>query len=131
MNELIPLHSQTINGNAVETVSARELHAFVESKQEFANWIKNRIEKYGFVENQDYVRFHKKMEANNATMIEYYTTLDMGKELAMVERNEKGKQARQYFIECEKKLNSTTTTQVQVLFLAWTTTVRGVLSYNS
>ena len=76
-------------------------------------------------------KLHKKMEANNATMIEYYTTLDMGKELAMVERNEKGKQARQYFIECEKKLNSTTTTQVQVLFLAWTTTVRGVLSYNS
>ena len=131
MNELIPLQPQTINGNAVETVSARELHAFVESKQEFANWIKNRIEKYGFVENQDFIKLHKKMEANNATMIEYYTTLDMGKELAMVERNEKGKQARQYFIECEKKLNSTTTTQVQVLFLAWTTTVRGVLSYNS
>ena len=59
---------------------------------------------YGFVENQDFVRFHKKMKANNATMIEYHITLDMAKELSMVERNEKGKQARKYFIECEKKL---------------------------
>ena len=104
MNELIPLQPQTINGNAVETVSARELHEFLESKQDFSTWIKNRIEKYEFVENQDFVRFHKKMEANNATMIDYYITLDMAKELAMVENNDKGKQARKYFIECEKKL---------------------------
>ena len=55
MDELIPLQPQTVNGNAVETVSARELHAFVESKQEFANWIKNRIEKYGFIENYDFL----------------------------------------------------------------------------
>ena len=57
MNQLIPLHSQTINGNAIETVSARELHSFVESKRQFADWIKNRIEKYGFVENVDYITF--------------------------------------------------------------------------
>ena len=104
MNELIPLQPQTINGNAVETVNARELHAFLESKQDFSTWIKNRIEKYEFVENQDFVRFHKKMEANNATMIEYFVSVGMAKELAMVENNDKGKQARKYFIECEKKL---------------------------
>ena len=107
MNELIPLHSQTIDGNAVETVNARELHAFLESKQDFSTWIKNRIADYDFVENQDFVRFHKKMEANNATMIEYHITLDMAKELSMVERNEQGKQARKYFIECEKRLQAT------------------------
>lgn len=55
MNEIISLQSQTIDGNTVETVSARELHAFVESKQEFANWIKNRIEKYGFIEGYDFL----------------------------------------------------------------------------
>ena len=55
MNELIKLQPQTINGNAVETVSARELHAFLESRQEFANWIKNRIADYDFVENQDFL----------------------------------------------------------------------------
>ena len=64
MNELIPLQPQTINGNAVETVNARELHAFLQSRQDFSTWIKNRIADYDFVENQDFVRFHKKMEAN-------------------------------------------------------------------
>ena len=118
MQELIPLQLQTIDGNAVETVSARELHAFLGSKRQFTDWIKKRIGDYDFVENQDFltvsknlenggrsiVRFHKKMKSNNATMIEYHITLDMAKELSMVARNEKGKQARKYFIECEKKL---------------------------
>ena len=72
-------------GYYYETVSARELHSFVESRQEFSNWIKNRISEYDFVEAQDFVRFHKKMEANNATLIEYYVTIEMAKELAMVE----------------------------------------------
>ena len=90
MNELISLQPQTVNGATVETVSARELHTFLESKQDFSTWIKNRISEYDFIENQDFVRFHKKMEANNATMIEYHITLDMAKELSMVERNETG-----------------------------------------
>ena len=117
MNELIKLQPQTINGNPVETVSARELHAFLQSKQDFSTWIKNRIEKYGFVENQDFIKLHKKMELSKTGQmgIEYYITLDMAKELSMVERNEKGREARKYFIECEKRLNSTTTTQVQVV----------------
>lgn len=104
MNELIKLHLQTVNSNTVDTVSARELHSFLESKQDFSTWIKNRIREYDFIENQDFVCFHKKMEANNATMIEYYITLDMAKELAMVERTDIGKLARKYFIECEKRL---------------------------
>lgn len=108
MNQLIPLHSQTINANAVEAVSARELHAFLESKQDFSTWIKNRIEKYEFVENQDFVSLHKKMEREigGTVRIEYFVSLSMAKELAMVENNEKGKQARKYFIECEKQLLS-------------------------
>ena len=108
MNELIHIQPQTINGNTVETVSARELHEFLESKQDFSTWIKNRVEQYDFVENQDYILLHKKMEQVSGAkyLIEYYITLDMAKELAMVENNEKGKQARQYFIECEKQLKS-------------------------
>ena len=104
MNELIALNQSSINGELQQTVNARELHAFLQSKQDFSTWIKNRVEQYDFLENQDFIKLHKKMEANNATMIEYYITLDMAKELAMVERNDKGKQARQYFIECERKL---------------------------
>ena len=114
MNELIPLQPQTINGNAVETVSARELHTFLEVQTRFNDWIKNRISEYDFVENQDFTTITKNL-VNGGRTIEYYITLDMAKELSMVERNEQGKQARKYFIECEKKLNSTTTTQVQVV----------------
>ena len=106
MTELIKLQPQTINGNAVETVSARELHSFLESKQDFSTWIKNRIEKYEFVENVDYTLLHKKMEQVSGAkhLIEYCITLGMAKELAMVENNDKGSQARKYFIECERKL---------------------------
>ena len=106
MNELIKLTQSAINGELQQTVNARELHAFLESKQDFSTWIKNRVEQYDFVENQDYTLLHKKMEQVSGAkhLIEYYITLDMAKELAMVERNEKGKQARQYFIDCERKL---------------------------
>ena len=113
-NELIPLQPQTINGNAVETVNAKELHEFLEVRSKFADWIKNRISEYDFTVNQDFTTVSKNLE-NGGRSIDYYITLDMAKELSMVERNEKGKQARKYFIECEKKLNSTTTTQVQVV----------------
>lgn len=99
-----------INGEQQILVNARELHAFLESQQDFSTWITKRITKYDFVENQDFIRFHKKMEANNATLIEYHLTLDMAKELSMVERNEKGRMARRYFIDCEKALHQLTTT---------------------
>ena len=106
MNELISLNQSAINGELQQTVNARELHAFLESKQDFSTWIKNRVGQYDFVENQDFIKLRKKMELSKTGQmgIEYYITLDMAKELAMVERNDKGKQARQYFIECERKL---------------------------
>ena len=74
MNELIPLQLQTIDGNTVETVSARELHSFLESRQDFSTWIKNRIERYEFVENQDFIKLHKKMELSKTGQmtIEYF-----------------------------------------------------------
>lgn len=101
MHELIKITEQ--NGQRV--VSARELHQFLESKQQFADWIKNRIKDYGFVEGQDFEvfqNFMKNSEGGRPTT-EYALSLDMAKELSMVERNEKGKLARLYFIEMEKK----------------------------
>ena len=85
MNELISLNQSAINGELQQTVNARELHAFLESKQDFSTWIKNRVEQYGFVENQDFILLHKKMEQVSGAkhLIEYYITLDMAKELAM------------------------------------------------
>ena len=103
MNELIKIQPQTINGNAVETVNAKELYEFLEVRSKFADWIKNRISDYDFVENQDFTTVSKNLE-NGGRIIEYYITLDMAKELSMVERNDKGRQARKYFIECEKQL---------------------------
>ncbi|WP_454949029.1 phage antirepressor KilAC domain-containing protein [Capnocytophaga leadbetteri] len=102
--ELIKITEQ----NGKRAVSARELHLFLESKQEFANWIKNRIDKYGFIENQDYEVFDNFIKNPNGgrPLIEYALTIDTAKEIAMVEGNEKGKMARQYFIECEKLLRA-------------------------
>jgi len=104
MNELIKVEER----NGIETINARELHVFLESKQEFANWIKTRIEKYEFTENIDFTRFDNFIKgassgAGNRTIKDYYISLDMAKELSMVENNEKGKQARQYFIAIEKR----------------------------
>ena len=106
MNELISLTQSAINGELQQTVNARELHAFLEVQTRFNDWIATRINEYGFIENQDFIKLHKKMEREigGTIRIEYYISLDMAKELAMVERNDKGKQARQYFIECERKL---------------------------
>lgn len=102
MEELIKITEH--KGNSI--VSARDLHDFLESKRDFSNWISDRIKKYGLVENEDYTSFNKIVERENGgtTRIEYALTLDTAKELAMVEGNAKGKQARKYFIACEKKL---------------------------
>ena len=78
-----------------------------ERTDNFATWIRDRISKYEFVENTDYIMLPKTGELENKGLqgkIEYFVTLDMAKQLAMVENNEKGMQVRKYFIECEKKL---------------------------
>ncbi len=109
MNELISLNQSAINGELQQTVNARELHAFLEVQTRFNDWIATRIEKYDFVENQDFVSFTEnpvKIQRGRPA-VEYHITLNMAKELAMVENNDKGKQARQYFIECERKLRET------------------------
>lgn len=89
-------------------VSARELHSALENKRKFSDWIKQRIEHFKFLENQDFFRFHNFVKADekgygNKSTIEYYITIDMAKELCMVENNEKGRMVRKYFIESEKR----------------------------
>lgn len=97
------------NGEMINAVNARDLHKWLESKQDFSTWVKKRIKQCGFEENYDFVRLHKKMEANNATMIEYLISFDMAKHLSMLEKTSNGHLIRKYFIEQEKiarKLNS-------------------------
>lgn len=101
MGELIKITDHNGKG----AVSARELYAFLESKRDFSNWIKDRIEKYGFIENQDFQLLNNFGEQNGRgghNKIEYILSTDCAKEISMVEGNEKGRQVRQYFIEYEK-----------------------------
>jgi anti-repressor protein len=109
---LIPITENT----GKRAVNARDLHGFLESKQDFSTWIKARIDKYDFVENQDYQVFHNFMENSKGgrPLIEYALSIDMAKELSMVEGNEKGKEARRYFIACEKRLNSLSVPSYQI-----------------
>ncbi|MCO5921208.1 antA/AntB antirepressor family protein [Pasteurella multocida] len=100
-SNLIPVFNGTIQNTQIQLCNARELHAFVESKREYATWIKDRITDYGFIENEDYIIVTER--TNGRPRKEYHITLDMGKELGMVERNEKGRQIRKHFIEIEKR----------------------------
>ncbi len=106
MKELIKVNLTTFGNDEVNAINARDLHVFLESKQDFSTWIKNRIEQYSFVQDADFIQFHNFVESNSKARTEYHITIDMAKELSMVERNEKGKQARQYFIECERRLRA-------------------------
>ena len=119
MNQLIKIETKTIGDAEVNAINARELHSFLESGQQFGNWIKSRIEQYSFIENVDFISFNNSIKAANTYINtkEYIISIEMAKELSMVERNDKGKEARKYFIECEKKLKETSKpmTAMQIL----------------
>ncbi|EBL2003473.1 antA/AntB antirepressor family protein [Salmonella enterica] len=106
-DQLVPLFNGVINNEPTLLCNARDLHAFLGAGKHFASWITERIEQYGFVENQDYIIASQNREAKirgGHNRKDYHLTLDTAKEVAMVERNEKGRQIRRYFIECEKQL---------------------------
>lgn len=99
---LIPVQQSVVNSQQIQTVNARDLYAFLEVPTRFNDWITNRIKDFDFVQNQDFVTFTENL-VKGRPRVEYALTLDMAKELSMVERNAKGKEARQYFIECERQ----------------------------
>lgn len=111
MNHIIKIGTDDIGGDTVQTVNARDLHEFMASKRQFADWIKERIELYGFVQGIDFVQFHKKVKGSVKPLSEYHISIDMAKEISMVERNAKGKEARMYFIACEKQALALSTPQ--------------------
>ena len=97
------------------TVSARELHEFLEIGTRFDKWF-GRMINYGFEENSDFRAITQKRPTNNpknpiTTYIDYEITIDMAKEISMIQRTEKGKQARQYFIQCEKFIQDSKLTE--------------------
>lgn len=102
MNELIKITEH--NGN--QAVSARDLHKFLEITERFSSWFERMLQ-YGFVENQDFTSAKSFTLVNNGAQREiddYAITFDCAKEISMIQRSKKGKEAREYFIECEKQL---------------------------
>ena len=130
--ELIKTTGITLNGDSITAVNARDLWKFLESKQDFSTWIKRRIEKYEFIEGQDYLlhKFVEQLPSGAKHCIEYLISLDMAKELAMVENNERGRQARQYFIEVEKRYRQTGTL-VETIRAALTPIIRENEQYRA
>ena len=99
-NELIPIS----DNNGKKAVNARDLHSFLESKRDFSTWIKDRIKSYDFIEGVDFQSFTEivEREIGATKRIEYALSISMAKELSMIENNERGRQARKYFIACEE-----------------------------
>ena len=104
-SDIVPIYE---NETKDKLINARELHSALGSKQEFANWIKQRIIKYSFEEKEDFIRFDNFIKGDkkgygNRTLIEYYLTIDTAKEICMIENNQIGRKIRKYFIETERR----------------------------
>ena len=113
MDELIKM---AYNNDNI-TVSARELHEFLRVNSHFKDWFPRMCE-YGFSENTDYTLLIFEHPQNHQPTRDYALTIDMAKELCMIQRNERGKQARQYFIQLEKDWNSPEKVMARALRIA-------------
>lgn len=104
----VHVFSGNFNTQAKLLCNARDLHNVLQVGRRFATWIIERIKEYGFVENQDFILVSqngeiKKGRGGDRRSKEYHLTLNMAKELAMVEKTEVGRQVRRYFIQCEEE----------------------------
>lgn len=106
-NPFPAIRDSIVGAGLVKTTNARDLHGFLKVGRDFTTWIKARLDRYGFVENVDYVTDEPGPQiggvGNRGARTEYHLTLDTAKEIAMVENNEQGRAARRYFIECERR----------------------------
>ncbi len=114
MNELIKIN---LNENQEPIVSGRELHKCLGVETPYRKWFPRMCE-YGFIENTDYTTDIFVHPQNLQETTDHVIKLDMAKELAMIQRNDKGKQARQYFIQVEKEYNSPEKIMARALILA-------------
>ncbi|EOH7267329.1 TPA: antA/AntB antirepressor family protein [Campylobacter jejuni] len=113
MQTQIQIYNDKTIGTEINSANAREIFCFLEIETQFSIWLERRILSYNFIENQDYII--ELVYTKGRPRKEYYVTLDMAKELCMVENNEKGRQARRYFIDCEKRLKNLEAEQMQKL----------------
>lgn len=116
MNEVIKV---TVNDNHEPIVSGRQLHEALGVKTEYRKWF-GRMAEYGFEENQDFARVTQKCPTPGGLqdMTDHIIKLDMAKEIAMIQRTDKGKEVRQYFIQVEKDFNSPEKIMARALLMA-------------
>ena len=105
MTNIITITKNEIGNAELNSVNARDIHNYLQVKTRFNDWINRAITKYDFKENIDFYSFLSKTSGRPEK--EYIVTMDMAKELAMLENNPKGRETRKYFIACEKELQKT------------------------
>lgn len=120
MTQLIPVFNGELDGRAQQLCDARDLHSFLAVGRDFSTWVKDRIDQYGFIEGEDFSPVlgnsypadgefcspdsgSKPDRRGGHNRTDYHLTLDMAKELAMVENNDQGRQVRRYFIAMERQ----------------------------
>lgn len=116
MNELINV---TLNENHEPIVSGRQLHEALGVKTKYADWF-NRMIEYGFTENQDFLLLKNEQQTGRGghNKVDHIIKLDMAKEIAMIQRTDKGKEVRTYFIQVEKDFNSPEKIMARALLMA-------------
>ena len=116
MNEIINV---SVNDNQEPVVSGRQLHEALEVKTPYSMWFDRMVE-YGFTENQDFLlnNFVKQTGRGGHNKVDHVIKLDMAKEIAMIQRSDRGKQVRQYFIQIEKDFNSPEKIMARALLMA-------------
>lgn len=102
MNDLIKIEKTQIGAEVLNSVNSREIYEYLEIATAYSEWIKRAIEKYDFMENQDYLVV---LTDSKSGKRDYVVSMDMAKELCMVSNTAKGKETRKYFIEVEKIKN--------------------------
>lgn len=116
MNKLINV---TLNENHEPVVSGRQLHEALGVKTKYADWF-NRMIDYGFTENQDFLLLKNEQQTGRGghNKVDHIIKLDMAKEIAMIQRTDKGKEVRTYFIQVEKDFNSPEKIMARALLMA-------------
>ncbi|ADW70333.1 phage antirepressor KilAC domain-containing protein [Granulicella tundricola] len=108
MDALIEVAERQIGGGVVQSINARDLHAFLGSRADFSTWVKQQIERARLQQNRDYL-IHKKVEqlpSGAKSRNEYFLSLDSAKHVGMMSRSERGFQIRDYFLECERRYHA-------------------------
>lgn len=103
INTLVPVTQETIGNATVNTVDGRKLHSYLEVGKDYTNWMKAQIKRAKLIENVDFITVAQKGVGGKFAAIDYFLTLEAGKHVAMISGTAKGREVRDYFIECEKK----------------------------